>query len=90
MMATSEKTANLDDKEFARQIINEMSHSPLLVDVIHEVQKHRRFGLADDKIKEIIINSFQITEAGYEPTDMEDQEIVVTNMPSQYNKLDWA
>lgn len=89
-MATSEKTADLDDKELAREIISEMSHSPLLVDIINEVQKHRRFGLPNDKIQQVIINSFQITEAGYEPKSMEDVEIIVTNMPSKYNKLDWT
>lgn len=89
-MATSENTADLDNEEFAREIISKMSHSPLIVDVVNAVQKHRRLGLPDEKIEEIIINSFKVTEAGYQPTSMEDSEILVSNMPSEYNKLDWT
>jgi len=88
-MATSEKSSNLSAEKFAKEIIDEMSQSPLLIDVKNEIEKHRELGIADDKIKKILINSFKITDAGYQPTSVDEDGIIVLNMPQKYNKINW-
>lgn len=89
MMATSENTDTLAAEDFARKILDEMSKNPLLIEIKNKIQKHRELGLSDEKIETIIINSFKVTNAGYKPPEMEKKEIIVSNMPDKYNKLDW-
>lgn len=90
-MATSENSESLSDEELAKKIQNKLSNSPLIIDIVNEVKTHRQLGIPDEKIETILEQAFDVTsDEDYTSSRDEDKEIVVNNLPNEYNKLDWA
>lgn len=90
-MATSENSESISDEELARKIQNNLSNSPLLIDIVNEVRTHRQLGIPDEKIETILENAFDVTsDEDYTSTRDDEKEIIINNLPSEYNKLDWT
>lgn len=90
-MATSESSDSTQksSERLAKEIVASLDHSPLLIDVVNEVETQRSLGIPDEKIKTILQQSFEVTSSEDYESTRDEEGITVNHLPDDYNSLSW-